>query len=207
MAVQCANCGEQLLGSVNRCWRCGQEFVARSGDVDIPPIRRSPVKSDNALLVAELAEQEPGESSSLQQDSGPPAPSAMIRRGSPFADRGTATMEQVAAPAESETPTEAPLQPRYPRYGGSIAGVALTFPLGLLSLLVAFLFPIGGLILAAAGIALGVWGLYSRHRGLALAGILLCCLSLALAGFNGAVELYERIHGVSPWETSDPLSP
>jgi len=28
VAVKCSKCGEELLGAVNRCWRCGQAFVA-----------------------------------------------------------------------------------------------------------------------------------------------------------------------------------
>jgi hypothetical protein len=30
-------------------------------------------------------------------------------------------------------------------------------------------------------------------------GLLLCCLSLAIAAFNGAIELYVSWYGVAPW--------
>ena len=30
MNVHCGNCGQELLGAVNRCWRCGQEFMPAS---------------------------------------------------------------------------------------------------------------------------------------------------------------------------------
>ena len=33
MAVTCAHCGEQLMGSVNRCWRCGRDVQSRPGPV------------------------------------------------------------------------------------------------------------------------------------------------------------------------------
>lgn len=213
MAVHCTKCGEELLGAVNRCWRCGLEFEVRGGDSDRPPVRRPPVVSQEAVLVAELAGQD--EADQDQADEGGergPAPSATseprvtatIRRGSPFGDRGTATVEQVTVPLADDTLDLSPRRPRYPKFGGSSAGAALTFPLGLTSLLIAFFFPVGSLLLSATGIALGTWGLYSRHRGFALAGLLLCCLSLAVAGFNGTVEIYERMYGLKPWENADP---
>ena len=30
MAVRCSKCGEELLGPVNRCWKCGQQFAAQA---------------------------------------------------------------------------------------------------------------------------------------------------------------------------------
>ena len=45
MPVHCATCGEELLGSVNRCWKCGNQFEALAED-GLPPIIRAPVPSD-----------------------------------------------------------------------------------------------------------------------------------------------------------------
>jgi hypothetical protein len=39
MAVHCAKCGEELLGAVNRCWKCGQIFVRRPEMDGLPPVR------------------------------------------------------------------------------------------------------------------------------------------------------------------------
>ena len=49
MAVRCSKCGEQLLGSVNRCWQCGQSFAGEATSSEIPPIRVPPVVSDTAV--------------------------------------------------------------------------------------------------------------------------------------------------------------
>ncbi|WP_158262185.1 MULTISPECIES: hypothetical protein [Pirellulaceae] len=42
MSVTCDKCGEELMGAVNRCWKCGTQFK-RVESAPIPPIRRSPV--------------------------------------------------------------------------------------------------------------------------------------------------------------------
>jgi hypothetical protein len=34
MTVRCSQCGEQLMGAVNRCWRCGQAFSTRDQPLD-----------------------------------------------------------------------------------------------------------------------------------------------------------------------------
>lgn len=39
MATICSNCGEELIGAVNRCWRCGREFDV-DALADVPPVRR-----------------------------------------------------------------------------------------------------------------------------------------------------------------------
>ena len=55
ITVICSNCGEELIGAVNRCWKCGTNFVrtttrdtaANTSPHDFeaaaPPIRRAPV--------------------------------------------------------------------------------------------------------------------------------------------------------------------
>ena len=43
MKVSCSNCGEELLGSVNRCWKCGTAIQPLAGDVQTPPVRRAPI--------------------------------------------------------------------------------------------------------------------------------------------------------------------
>lgn len=58
MSVICSNCGEELMGAVNRCWKCGTPFIrsetvrtstssgassTQTVQVQIPPIRRAPV--------------------------------------------------------------------------------------------------------------------------------------------------------------------
>ena len=43
MAVHCSHCREELMGAVNRCWRCGQPINADSFDGELPPLRRAPL--------------------------------------------------------------------------------------------------------------------------------------------------------------------
>ena len=42
MGSLCRNCGEELIGAVNRCWQCGTS-VAIPRVQEVPPVRRSPV--------------------------------------------------------------------------------------------------------------------------------------------------------------------
>lgn len=209
MAVQCAKCGEELMGSVNRCWRCGQEFVARNTDPGLPPIRRNPVVNSTAeVFVAELSEATTTapEVHNASNAAGCTQPTNRVRRGSPFGDRGTATLVTIEPElAVSEQDAALEREARYQKNGGAAASAALTLPLGLIGLLAAFLFPLAGVLLAVLGLGFGIWGLKSRRRGLVVAGLLLCCLSLAIAAFNGLVEIYVSQHGLAPWETNSSL--
>lgn len=209
MAVQCAKCGEELMGSVNRCWRCGQEFVARRADGDLPPVRRTPVVDASiAVLVAEFSEID---STSLEAYvAAHPGRSQreanVVRRGSPFGDRGTATLETIEpVTANSVRDEKREREVRYQKNGGATAGAILTLPLGVIGFVAAFLFPIAGVLLSLLGLAFGVWGLRSRRRGLAIVGLLLCCLSLVIATLTGVVDLYVSWYGVAPWESDSML--
>ena len=42
MSELCKNCGEELIGAVNRCWQCGTPVPVTHHPTE-PPIRRSPV--------------------------------------------------------------------------------------------------------------------------------------------------------------------
>ena len=54
MKRACENCGEELIGSVNRCWRCGAAVNADSLS-KIPPVRRAPVDLNGRMSVADAA--------------------------------------------------------------------------------------------------------------------------------------------------------
>ncbi|WDI45104.1 hypothetical protein [Bremerella sp. P1] len=71
MSVICSNCGEELMGAVNRCWKCGTPFIrsetVRTSTLDgsgstqtiqlqVPPIRRAPVLA--LYLTPEKAEED-----------------------------------------------------------------------------------------------------------------------------------------------------
>ncbi len=125
----------------------------------------------------------------------------VVRRGSPFAS---------SPPHAAATTTVPPAKPQsyygppasYPRHAAAIGGAIAALLLGVLSLLGAFYIPVGGLITSVVGLVMGVWGLYSERRGVAIAGLLLCCVALAIAGFNGTIELYTWINGHGPWDAS-----
>lgn len=51
MSVICDKCGEELMGAVNRCWKCGTQFQRIEG-APIPPIRRAPVLASYVLPAA-----------------------------------------------------------------------------------------------------------------------------------------------------------
>jgi hypothetical protein len=53
--VTCGNCGQELIGNVNRCWRCGCQFVATPDSGTIPPKRPELVQQPQDLPVAYLA--------------------------------------------------------------------------------------------------------------------------------------------------------
>src|SRR6478672_8845126 len=95
MAVRCSKCGEELLGPVNRCWKCGQQFTAQAESGGLPPVRFTPVDLPGDVVIAELAggpviATTPGEpvagaeSSSITGNAvAPPAPSSPATSGDP----------------------------------------------------------------------------------------------------------------------------
>ncbi|MFM7842739.1 MAG: hypothetical protein ACKPEY_00715 [Planctomycetota bacterium] len=74
--VRCSKCEEELLGAVNRCWRCGSVFSSQLPADGQPPVRRWPIpRLQSDPITAELV----GESSANSE-----ASVSHIRRGSPF---------------------------------------------------------------------------------------------------------------------------
>ena len=185
MSIRCSKCGEELLGAVNRCWRCGTTFRAAAAAGGLPPVRRSPV----AIVDAEIV-QTPADVATAIPVSGEPvaiSPPVASQPTSPFAE-GAVVVDRRHTVAIPRRQTAA--------VGGAIASVLL----GVVSLLSAKLLPLGSLITCVIGLPFGVWGIYSERRGLAIVGLALCCLALGLASFFGAVELYVWTHGHSPWD-------
>jgi hypothetical protein len=256
MPVHCAKCGEELLGAVNRCWRCGTALVPQSGPSGIPPVRRAPVEAplDAAVIddkapvatdgpnadeandgkahvdaVSSGANAEPAvatkeaESKQPREHNAPQRGTAQTtapKVGATKADEPNATSptktDARVDPAHTATPKPAPTtgtvttgtpnsrspassvsyRGRTAALGGAIGAVAL----GALGIVSAVLFPIGGVLTAMLGLAMGIWGLFSQRRLLAFAGILLCCLALATGAILGGIQLYDAAIGHKPWE-------
>ncbi|MCL4207793.1 MAG: hypothetical protein KJ000_35355 [Pirellulaceae bacterium] len=209
MPVRCANCGEELLGAVNRCWRCGTKIASHWGEPDLPPVRQSPIAEPDDTAArdsTDVAEPGSGVAASSEDEvydaqlsaaSQPPesAPSSQPARrvGSPFA--GTPTrLRRDADQSDTGRPVRLPGQ--WAAAGGAVAALVL----GVLSLAASF-FSVGALFLAMAGLPVGIWGLFSDRRGQAIVGMLLCCIALAISGFQAAALLYQLRYGVAPWET------
>ncbi len=208
MAVQCAKCGEELMGAVNRCWRCGQEFATQSANGELPPIRRAPVVAgEAAVFVAEFSEPSLDQAKATRRRPFETRGSLphQVRRGSPFGDRGTATLTIAAEVAIERPDASVDLQFGNRPDGGALASAGLAFPLSLVSFAAAFLFPLAGALLGLLGLGFGVWGLRSRRRGLAIAGLLLCCLSLTISIAFAVIDIYVSFYGVAPWETNATL--
>ncbi len=62
MAVRCSKCGEELLGAVNRCWKCGQMFALHPEIDGTPPVR-SERPPTNEPLQATVVEPHAGQAS------------------------------------------------------------------------------------------------------------------------------------------------
>ncbi|MFV2067515.1 MAG: hypothetical protein ACC645_11085 [Pirellulales bacterium] len=189
MTVQCANCGEELLGAVNRCWRCGRIFVPQKGSDEAPPIRRAPVTpAAGPPATAEVIGQ------------GNTRAAKRIHRGSPFATSSIRSNDDSPPPSDADRP----FLVRTPRGAAPAVGAALSLVLGLVSLLIGFGFPAGGVVTAVVGVSMGCWGLTSDRRGLATFGLVLCCLALSVSGFYAVVDAYSYFYGVDPFETAIP---
>ena len=211
MAVKCASCGEELMGAVNRCWRCGHEFVSPTGSSELPPVRPGANLPATSSAPPDDAEGTPhaegtprAEDTPLSQPpTTPTPPRGYDRVGSPFAAAGDAAY---TVPRMATRVPDAVEMPVYPRHAAATGGAIAAFVLGILSvlgvlLLVSgwFLTAIGVLSTSILGIGLGIWGTYSKRRGYAIAGLLLCCLTLSISGFYCTQELYIAIYGRNPW--------
>lgn len=195
---ECPQCGESLMGAVNRCWKCGLDLRAESqpGAVPVSTTAHEP------LIVAELAEVSSAPASTQQQPTaqspvlefGPNG--SLLRRGSPFAANSMLLpprqVPEFGTVAKHRKPS---LQQAYASNGGAIAALVL----GVFGLVLAPL-RFEGAIVGAVGLTMGIWGLYSQRRGWALAGLILCCLAIAIGMYTGVFWLFKYMNNATPWE-------
>jgi hypothetical protein len=69
MKAHCGYCGEEILGAVNRCWRCGHRFRRLPAADGQPPVRREPVAS-SLVTVTVVESPVPGQNPDLEPDFG-----------------------------------------------------------------------------------------------------------------------------------------
>lgn len=220
MKIICAKCGEELLGAVNRCWKCGTEFDLPSGDEDGPPVRRAPIAdlhpapSDNANLpvMAELADSEVSSTSSAtplpRNETGShtlPASAAT----QPAHEPALSTLDTAAGAerkgAEQTKPPAMLPSPRFRishRYGGWLGGLALVIGLSSAAFSYHSFWALAGSFL---GLALGIWALAGQRRGAAMLGIIFCCIALTVSGYRIVLVAYESVMGYSPFEQGLPV--
>jgi hypothetical protein len=181
------------MGAVNRCWKCGQMFAQRP-EID----GRPPVQADAAIL-----DQPPLEAVVL----GDEAPLMAETAPAP-----AATLAATTAPANALSVAIGPIAPRVERLARAstsdlidakrnslmaMGGTVGSLVLGLFALALA-LFRFEAALIALLGLILGIWGLYSPKRGLALVAMLLCCLAIGLGSYTGAKQLYVHIKQRQP---------
>ena len=73
-----------------------------------------------------------------------------------------------------------------------------SFVLGILGL-VFWLLPILGLPVTITGLVFGIKALKGEQRGLAIAGVILCCLGIFLSAANAALGAYLSFTGQHPF--------
>lgn len=193
MAVLCSHCGEELMGAVNRCWKCGKPIVSHSGPLDVPPVRRDPIVGPlNAPLEAMV----------LDEPTVTVPDSSGIRRGSPFA-KGVAPLRVVGnQKPERDTPALASVARTIgPESVGSQFASVVAVGLAFIAWGVSFRIPVASVCLALCVIFLGIWGLFGSRRGVAILALLLGCTALGWGAFGTLVQIYQMMYGVHPFAT------
>jgi hypothetical protein len=159
MAVRCSKCGEELMGAVNRCWKCGQTFALHPEMDGRPPVRAEAAGGSGQPLEAIVVEQ------GAAQPLASAVPIAVPHWGQP---RRAATSDIIDARRASMM---------------AMGGTVTSLVLGIFAALFALIWPPAALI-AVLGLAMGVWGLSSPRRNWALVGMLLCCLAIGVGAYG-----------------------
>ncbi len=197
------------MGAVNRCWKCGIDLRAESRP-GMPPVSRNAFEP---IVVAELAPEPapaPVVAPAVSDPAQPVAAAAgvetpplefgpngsLLRRGSPFAAGSLLLPPQQLQEFAGQSPKMTPSrQQAYASNGGAIAALAL----GIFGVILAPM-RFEGAIVGVIGLGMGIWGLYSQRRGWALAGLILCCLAIAIGMYTGVFWLFRYTKQATPWD-------
>lgn len=212
MAVRCAHCGEELLGAVNRCWKCGQQFVARPTVEGLPPVRVEPAALAAAAATtssapSEATAAEPLEARVLDDTASdvatatidPPRP-IQVSASPPPPSIFQPPPHPLATPLPTPVPRRAPQRPNFAAQGGAYGAITL----GIFALVLAP-FRWEAAIVAFVGILMGIWGVYSPRRNWALAGMLLCTMALGWGTFTGVRQIYQYMNRYAPVTVDEPI--
>jgi hypothetical protein len=195
MAVRCSKCGEELLGAVNRCWKCGQMFALRPEIDGRPPVRTEPSSASEPPLEAIVLD-----SSNHGIPFVPPKvfaspayapamiPIAMPRFVHP---RRASTAELIDARRSSMM-----------AMGGTVGSLVL----GVFAAVLSIAFPPAAVI-AVLGLAMGIWGLSSPRRNWALIGMLACCVAIGIGAYGGVKKLYIYVQSQRPTVIDNQVTP
>jgi hypothetical protein len=205
MPVRCTKCGEELLGAVNRCWKCGQVFAVRPEIDGRPPLRlEMPSASADQPLEAEVLDDAA-------------AAAAIAAESQVFSGSGSSDMDKLR-PKKTPDALGVPFAPipaiaprMTTRHTASTAeridaqrqaimamgGTVGSLVLGVFALVIAT-WRVEAAVIALLGLVMGIWGLYSPRRNWALLAMLLCCLAIGLGSYTGAHQLWLHIQKNKP---------
>ena len=192
MTVRCSRCGEELMGAVNRCWKCGQAFQVRPTVDGLPPVRADVVAAAAAVAINPAGQ----------------AVEACVLDDAAVGESGQAPTAAPKAPLPPHAlTTPQPPRPSVSRAPTNIAaegGAYAALLLGLFGLLLSWSLFYGALV-ALVGLLAGIWGIYSPRRNVALIGMLLCAVAMGLGTFTGVRQLNRYLTRNAPIEapTSD----
>jgi hypothetical protein len=193
MAVRCSKCGEELLGAVNRCWKCGQSFALRPEIDGRPPVRAAAGGAAEQPLDAVVLDDAEAAAVATQ------APTAAATAMPPLAHSVPPRSFQAAQarPVSTADLVDA-RRASVMALGGMVASLVLAvFALALAP------FRFEAAVVALLGLIMGIWGLYSPRRRWAFAAMLLCCLAIALGSYTGVRQLYDHIQKNRPVEAEE----
>src|SRR3954469_7456818 len=103
MAVRCSKCGEELLGAVNRCWKCGQTFALHPEMDGTPPVRTDAGQTGSGVFVGQTPSMQENQFPTKIPDPLAPAtatrsaPQAVPRTPQPIGSRRATTAEIIEA--------------------------------------------------------------------------------------------------------------
>jgi hypothetical protein len=174
MTVRCSKCGEELLGAVNRCWKCGQMFALRPEMDGRPPVRFAAAAAQEPISATVVGACVPEAAVALSG-----GPSAAGARVTPV------PAPRVALPRRNSTAEMIEAHRlRMMAMGGTVASIVM----GVFAALLATVWPPVAIV-AVIGLLMGIWGLYSPRRNWALLGMLLCCLAIGIGTYGGVRRL------------------